>query len=154
MTLHVKMAISDLQDILETLIWSKCGRYRRFFGSTSFFLKYFLLCKECPSHFLRETKNENEQFKETKTFQSWSDKALKDTVVNRKVSSLHGRSLAYSPFKKWTIMLGHIFTSLYSSFRRNGQKKRPIRTSSYARLPLWIRKTEREPVLAAAKKEP
>ena len=53
--------------------------------------------KKYASHFRREPANENKQFKELKKHEylvhTWSDKALKGTVVNRALAFLHGDSL-------------------------------------------------------------
>ena len=55
-----------------------------------------LLGKKCANHFCRESEKENKHFKETKLWpkiHTWSDKAFKDTIVNRASPSLHEGSL-------------------------------------------------------------
>ena len=67
---------------------------RKVFISLSLFIASYN--KKSASHFCRETAKENKHFKGTKTcklIQTRTDKAIKGSVVNRALSSLHRGSL-------------------------------------------------------------
>ena len=67
-------------------MWKKSS----FFGQVYLLL---LINKECASHTLRETENENKQFKNIISNSYLIRKAFKGTVVNRALPSLHEGSL-------------------------------------------------------------
>ena len=72
-------------------------------------------CFHLASHFYRETTTEINQFSKLYTLiyiiHTWSDKAFKDTVVNRALSSL--QFLENTLDKVWTKMLNQFVLKIY-----------------------------------------
>ena len=108
-----------------------------------------LINKKCASHFRREIANEN---KYLYLIHTWSDKALKGTVVNRALQSLHEgwvdikytapSRCIYSPFKVYIQPLQSVYTSpsrcIYSSFNVYIQATAPSRCR-YSPFKVYIR---------------
>jgi len=91
-TLHGKMAMPDLQSILETLIWLNMKKIPSFL-----WLKKCLILINSP--FWRETANENKQFEKQiheYLILNWSNKCFEGTFVNQLLPFLHGFSVGWN----------------------------------------------------------
>ena len=92
------------------------------FLKSVYFCEFLDLNKKCASHFCWETANENKHFKKHKNrnlIHTWSDKAFKDTVLNRVFPSVHGGSLRITltvPLSTYLIDYKGIIRELQNSF--------------------------------------
>jgi len=87
------MAMLDLQYTLETLIWSKNVEDKVVFFYLKSAKSFSLLLKARNAQVTFAEKSQFLKQKHGVLIHSWSDKALKSTLVNRALPSLHGGSL-------------------------------------------------------------
>ena len=106
MTLHAKMTMPDLQlypgnfNLIKNMEEIFVFLTQCLFLWVSLCSIVVLINKECASHFRREPTNEINSLKKQKHWyliHTWSEKAVKGTVVNLTLPSLHGGSFEITP---------------------------------------------------------